>query len=236
MSKEQGIKNMKQRAMINDQLSMFNSQQEKNKEQLTTRTQKRETGTNKKRLAIFASGTGSNTQQIINHFTSPSSVATVTLIVCNKPGAGVLQIGEKEGIDNLLIDRERFFNGDAYLPVLQEAKIDLIVLAGFLWKIPLLLIHFFPERIINIHPALLPKYGGVGMYGNKLHKAVINAEETKSGITIHYVDEHYDEGDIIFQATCDVLPGDTPEVLAQRIHQLEHQHYPMVIEKIIRNF
>ena len=215
MNKEQG-------EMINGQRSMFNVQ----------------TGTgNQKRLAIFASGTGSNTQQIIDYFTSPSVKwhVTVSLIVCNKPGAGVLQIAQTKKINTLLIDRERFFYGDAYLDVLHETKIELIVLAGFLWKIPLPIIHAFPKRIINIHPALLPKYGGKGMYGNKVHEAVIEAGEKKSGITIHYVDEHYDEGDIIFQATCDVLPGDTPETLAQRIHKLEHKHYPAVIERLIRN-
>jgi formyltetrahydrofolate-dependent phosphoribosylglycinamide formyltransferase len=220
MNKEQ--MNKEQGEMINGQRSMFNVQ----------------TGTgNQKRLAIFASGTGSNTQQIIDYFTSPSVKwhVTVSLIVCNKPGAGVLQIAQTKKINTLLIDRERFFYGDAYLDVLHETKIELIVLAGFLWKIPLPIIHAFPKRIINIHPALLPKYGGKGMYGNKVHEAVIEAGEKKSGITIHYVDEHYDEGDIIFQATCDVLPGDTPETLAQRIHKLEHKHYPAVIERLIRN-
>lgn len=220
MNKEQ--MNKEQGEMINGQRSMFNVQ----------------TGTgNQKRLAIFASGTGSNTQQIIDYFTSPAVKwhVTVSLIVCNKPGAGVLQIAQTKKINTLLIDRERFFYGDAYLDVLHETKIELIVLAGFLWKIPLPIIHAFPKRIINIHPALLPKYGGKGMYGNKVHEAVIEAGEKKSGITIHYVDEHYDEGDIIFQATCDVLPGDTPETLAQRIHKLEHKHYPAVIERLIRN-
>ncbi len=224
-SEELGVRSWglgEQREMINDQRSMFNNQRE-------TR--------NEKRIAIFASGAGSNTQQVINYFNSISTpVATVVLIACNKPVAGVLEIAQKEGIESLLIDRERFFNGDAYLPVLQKAKIDLIVLAGFLWKIPLQFIHAFRNRIINIHPALLPKYGGNGMYGNKVHEAVINSGEKKSGITIHYVNEHYDEGDIIFQATCEVLTDDTAETLAQRIHQLEHQHYPKVIEKMVRNF
>ncbi len=218
---EQGTRNNESRETFNEQASMFN---------VTRETR------NQKRLAIFASGTGSNTQQIINFFSSLSLDVIISIIVCNKPGAGVLQFAQKEGIDSLLIDRERFYHGDGYLPVLQKAKIDLIVLAGFLWKIPLQFIHAFPKRIINIHPALLPKYGGNGMYGNKVHEAVLNSGEKKSGITIHYVDEHYDEGDIIFQATCDVLPDDTAETLAQRIHQLEHQHYPEVIEKMIRNF
>jgi phosphoribosylglycinamide formyltransferase-1 len=191
-----------------------------------------------KRLAIFASGTGSNTQQIINYFKAGSlnSNVTISLIVCNKAGAGVLQIAQREGIDILLIEQERFFFGDAYLQVFHETKIDLIVLAGFLWKIPLPLINAFPKRLINIHPALLPKYGGKGMYGNKVYEAVITGGEKKSGITIHFVDEHYDEGDIIFQATCDVMPGDTPETLAHRIHQLEYEHYPRVIEKLIKGF
>jgi phosphoribosylglycinamide formyltransferase-1 len=120
------------------------------------------------------------------------------------------------------------------LPQLKEAGITMIILAGFLWKIPQQLIIAFPRRIINIHPALLPKYGGKGMYGAKVHQAVIEAGEKETGITIHYVDEHYDNGDIIFQATCPVDPDDTPEKLAQRIHILEHQHFPLVIESLLR--
>jgi len=183
-------------------------------------------------IAIFASGAGSNAQKIIDHFRNSNHIK-VSLIVCNKPGAGILSIADREGIPALLIDKEKFFRGNAYMDELKEKKIDLIVLAGFLWKIPDELIKAFRGKIINIHPALLPKHGGKGMYGNYVHEAVIKAGEKESGITIHYVDEHYDNGDIIFQARCPVLENDTAESLAQRIHVLEHIHYPAIIEKIL---
>ena len=201
-----------------------------------------------KKIAIFASGAGSNAQKIIEYFASPQtpllaergeergemhSRIKIALIVCNKPGAGVIQIAEEEGISLLLIEKERFFRGDGYLPQLLEAGTDLIVLAGFLWKIPQTLINSFPKKIINIHPALLPKYGGKGMYGASVHQAVIDAKEKESGITIHYVDEHYDNGDVILQVKCKVLPDDNAETLAQRIHQLEHKHYSEAIEKLL---
>lgn len=186
-----------------------------------------------KHLAIFASGAGSNAQQIINYFKN-SDLAKIELIVCNKPGAGVINIAEKENIPVLMIEKERFFRGDGYLPEFKKAKTDLIVLAGFLWKIPQILIDAYPRRIINIHPALLPKYGGKGMYGQYVHEAILNAGEVESGITIHYVDEHYDNGDIIFQTACPVLDDDTAEDLAQRIHKLEHLHYPIVVEEVLK--
>jgi phosphoribosylglycinamide formyltransferase 1 len=183
-------------------------------------------------IAVFASGTGSNAEQIIRYFTDDPT-ATVALVVCNKPGAGVLSIAERAGVPTLLIEKERFFRGDAYLPELQAHGIGFIVLAGFLWKVPQALIAAYPRRIVNIHPALLPKYGGKGMYGNTVHETVILNGEVESGISIHYVDEHYDNGDIIFQTGCPVLPGDTAATLAARIHQLEHLHYPRVIEQVI---
>ena len=186
-----------------------------------------------KHISIFASGAGSNAQKIIDHFRNSDSVKVV-LIVCNKPGAGVINIGEKENIPVLLIEKERFFRGDAYVPVLREVKTDLIVLAGFLWKVPARLIEAYSKRIINIHPALLPKYGGKGMYGQFVHEAVLKSGDEKSGITIHYVDEHYDNGDVIFQTTCDVMKEDNAETLAQRIHQLEHKHFPVVVEEVVR--
>lgn len=190
---------------------------------------------NKKKfsLAIFASGNGTNAQKLIDYF-KDSPLAVITLIVCNKQGAGVLAIAEKETIPHILIEKERFFRGDAYLPQLQEAGIDFIVLAGFLWKVPSLLIEAYPRRIINIHPALLPKYGGKGMYGSFVHEAVLQAGEVETGITIHYVDEQYDNGDIIFQTACPVLPNDSPQTIAQRVHQLEHLHFPRVVEKALR--
>ena len=184
-------------------------------------------------IAIFASGTGSNAQKIIDHFKNSDGVK-ISLIVSNKPGAGVLSIAAKENIPVLLIEKEKFFHNNAYTDELKEKKIDLIVLAGFLWKIPGRLIKAFPRKIINIHPALLPKFGGKGMYGSFVHQAVISAGEIESGITIHYIDEHYDNGDIIFQARCAVLESDTPESLARRIHLLEHAHYPAVIEELTK--
>jgi phosphoribosylglycinamide formyltransferase-1 len=186
------------------------------------------------RLAIFASGTGTNAQKLIDYFRD-SATARVALIVCNKRGAGVLGIAEREGIPALLIEKEPFFHGDAYLPQLKEKGIDFIVLAGFLWKIPQALIDAFPRRIVNIHPALLPRFGGKGMYGQYVHEAVLQAGEVETGITIHYVDEHYDSGDVIFQTACPILEGDTPESIANRIHQLEHLHYPRVVEEIIKS-
>lgn len=181
-----------------------------------------------KKIAVFASGAGSNAQKIIDHFRSSEDVV-VSLIACNKPGAGVLKIAAKENIPSWIIEKEKFFHGNAYMDELKDAGTDLIVLAGFLWKVPVALIRAFPHKIVNIHPALLPKYGGKGMYGQYVHQAVIDNKEKESGITIHYVDEHYDHGDIIFQATCPVRENDTADSLAQRIHQLEHEHYPRVV-------
>lgn len=185
------------------------------------------------RIAIFASGAGSNAQKIIDHFRESTEIR-VALILCNKPGAGVMQIAAKENIPSLLIDKEKFFRGNAYTTELKDAGIDFIILAGFLWKIPVALIRAFPGKIINIHPALLPQYGGKGMYGHHVHQAVIDHQEKESGITIHYVDELYDHGDIIFQAKCPVLASDNADTLASRIHQLEHQHYPAVIEQLLQ--
>jgi formyltetrahydrofolate-dependent phosphoribosylglycinamide formyltransferase len=183
-----------------------------------------------KKIAVFASGAGSNAAKIIDRFRTQESI-NVALIVCNKPDAGVLKIAAKENIPSLIIEKERFFRGDAYKKELKE--IDLIVLAGFLWKIPILLIKAFHHRIINIHPALLPKYGGKGMYGQWVHQAVIDNKEKESGITIHYVDEVYDHGKTIFQATCPVHSTDTATSLARRVAALEHKHYPEVIERLI---
>ncbi len=191
-------------------------------------------------IAIFASGTGSNAQKIIDFFTSPltslqkSRRTKVVLIVSNNANAGVLKIAEKEKISSLIIERKKFYE-DGYLSELKKYKIDLIVLAGFLWKIPLILIRSYQNKIINIHPALLPKFGGKGMYGNKVHEAVINSKEKESGISIHYVDELYDHGTIIFQAKCKIDEDDTPNLLAQKIHALEHKYYPLIIEKCLNH-
>ena len=183
-------------------------------------------------IVIFASGTGSNAQQIIDRFRDAPPVV-VSLIVSNKPGAGVLKIAEREKIPSLIIEKERFFRGDGYVNELKERGIQWIILAGFLWKIPVTLIKAFPGRIINIHPALLPKYGGKGMYGHFVHEAVIAAKEKESGITIHYVDEQFDHGKHILQATCPVEPGETPETLAKKVQVLEHKHYPEVIAGLV---
>lgn len=184
-------------------------------------------------IAIFASGAGSNAQQIINHFSLSPSVK-IALIVCNKPGAGILNIASQQGIPSLLIERDRFFNGDNYLPELKAHQIDFIVLAGFLWKIPEALIKAYPKKMVNIHPALLPKYGGKGMFGHYVHEAVINNKEKESGITIHYVDELYDHGAVIFQAVCAVEENDTAGTLAQKIQVLEHTHFAKVIEGVLQ--
>ncbi len=184
-------------------------------------------------IAIFASGAGSNAQKIIEYF-KDSALVKISLIVTNKKNAGVLEISEKEKIPSLIIEKEKFFRGNAYLDELKEKNIDFIVLAGFLWKIPQLLLSTYPKRITNIHPALLPKYGGKGMYGPNVHEAVIAGKEKESGITIHYVDEHYDNGDIILQVKCSLLDGDTPESLANRIHTLEYTNYPVIIEELVK--
>jgi phosphoribosylglycinamide formyltransferase 1 len=189
---------------------------------------------NKKNLVLFASGAGSNAKQIINYFQG-SEKARVALVVCNKPGAGVIEVAEQAGIPLLMIEKDRFFNGDGYTRELKAVSADLLVLAGFLWKVPQTLIDAYPRAIINIHPALLPKFGGKGMYGQYVHQSVINSGEVESGITIHYVDEHYDNGDIIFQTGCPVLPGDSTETLAQRVHLLEHMHYARVVDGLLEN-
>ncbi len=185
------------------------------------------------KIAIFASGAGSNAQKIIDYFKRNSSVK-ISLVVCNKKVAGVLDIAAKEKIPSLVIERNKFFEEDNYLPFLKELGIDFIVLAGFLWKMPAAIINSYPNKIVNIHPALLPKYGGKGMYGQRVHDAVIQAKDPISGISIHYVDELYDHGNIIFQATCPIEETDTAESLAQKIHQLEHLHYPVVIETVLK--
>ena len=186
-------------------------------------------------IAIFASGAGSNARQIIDHFAGSSTIK-IALIVCNNPGAGVVTIAQKENIPVQLIGKDRFYNGDAYLAAIKEKQVNSIVLAGFLWKIPGPLLNAYPKKIINIHPALLPKYGGPGMYGHFVHEAVIRHKESETGISVHYVDEIYDHGEIIFQARCPVEDNDTAETLAQKIHVLEHRHYPAVIEKWLADF
>ena len=185
------------------------------------------------KIAIFASGAGSNAQKIIEHFRMKAGVK-IELVVCNKPGAGVIKIAQDHNIECLLVNKEFPLNSESFVAALKERGIDFIILAGFLSKIPQALILAFPKKIINIHPALLPAYGGKGMYGMFVHEAVIAHKEKQSGISIHYVDELYDHGEIIYQATYDILPNDTAETLAEMIHRLEHKHYPTVIENIVK--
>lgn len=187
------------------------------------------------KLAIFASGAGSNAKKIIEFFNNQENrlIATIGLMVTNNPSAGVIEIAKKAGIPVLEISRERFFKGDGYLPEFKKMGIKYVILAGFLWKIPHTLISEFPGRILNIHPALLPKFGGRGMYGFMVHEAVLAAKDSHSGITIHEVDEQYDHGNYVFQAQCEVDAGETAESLANKIQQLEHKHYPLVIKEFI---
>lgn len=186
---------------------------------------------NKNKLVIFASGAGSNAQKIIDYF-KEKKTAEIVLIVTNNPKAGVLQIAAKEKIPVLMIEKNQF-KETAFLDKIKSFNPDLVVLAGFLWKIPEILIQSFPHQIINIHPALLPAFGGKGMYGNAVHSAVIKARQKESGITIHYVDEKYDHGEVIFQAKCKLDDKETAESLAKKIHQLEHQYFPLTIDQLL---
>lgn len=185
-----------------------------------------------KNIAVFASGTGSNARKLIEYF-KQSPLGRVSLVVSNKANAGVLDIAREHGVETALITRAGFYESDDFLQVLREKKIDFIVLAGFLWLVPAWLVKAYRGRIVNIHPALLPKYGGKGMYGIHVHEAVVAAGEKESGITIHQVNEHYDEGDTIFQARCPVLPDDTAADLAKRVLALEHRHFPEVVEQAL---
>ncbi|RLD58870.1 MAG: phosphoribosylglycinamide formyltransferase [Bacteroidetes bacterium] len=183
-------------------------------------------------LAIFASGSGTNAQQIIEHF-KDSSFVSIKHIFCNRKDAYVLNRAKDFLIPSTIFSKKEFYHSTSILEKLLENKIDYIILAGFLWLIPLDILKEFPNRIINIHPALLPKYGGKGMYGGFVHEAVIKNREKESGITIHFVNEKYDDGEIIFQANCNIDTEDTPENLAAKIHKLEHEHFPKIIEKVV---
>jgi phosphoribosylglycinamide formyltransferase 1 len=183
-------------------------------------------------IALFASGSGTNAQTIIEYFKTKEKYP-VKLILSNKPDAFVLKRANKYGISTRVFSKDEFYTTNNILNLLKEYNIDLIVLAGFLWLIPDNLLLNYKNRIINIHPALLPKYGGKGMYGMKVHEAVVRNKDVKTGITIHYVDEVYDNGEIIFQVECPVYPSDTPDEVALKVHQLEYEHFPRVIEKIL---
>ncbi|MFM8370775.1 MAG: phosphoribosylglycinamide formyltransferase [Bacteroidota bacterium] len=185
-------------------------------------------------IAIFASGSGSNARKIMEYFQS-SGVGRVVVVVCNRKNAGVIGIAAEFGVPVQMIDRNLFYESEQLLDVLENYSTDFIALAGFLWLIPGYLIKAYPDRIVNIHPALLPKYGGHGMYGHHVHEAVKAAGEQESGPTIHYVNEHYDEGDIIFQTSCQLSPEDTPDDIARKVLALEHKYYPRIIEEVLLN-
>lgn len=184
------------------------------------------------KIAIFGSGSGTNAENIMQYFKGNPSIE-VALVISNKADAYILDRAWLHHIPDVVYSKSDFRNVDNLLSLLDWYEIDFVVLAGFLLQIPVELIHKYPNKIINIHPALLPKFGGKGMYGDKVHEAVIAEGEKISGITIHYIDEHYDSGSVIFQATCDVLPTDTPHDLAARIHALEYKYFPKVIEETI---
>lgn len=187
----------------------------------------------KKRIAIFASGSGSNAQKIMEHF-KRNSEAEVVLILTNNPQAYVLQRADNFEIPSHIFTREEFYKTDNIIKLLKNLQVDLIVLAGFLWLVPENLLKAFPNKIINLHPALLPKYGGKGMYGDHVHNAVLAAKEEESGITIHFVNEKFDEGEILHQSRFKIEPGDTLEIIKFKGQQLEHQHFPRVIESLLR--
>jgi phosphoribosylglycinamide formyltransferase-1 len=188
-----------------------------------------------KRIAIFASGSGTNAKNIIKYFQGNKS-AEVVLVLSNNPDAFVLNRASDLNVKTIIFDKDQLNDPDWGFENLSNLELDLIVLAGFLWKFPTHLLNMFQNKVLNIHPALLPKYGGKGMYGTNVHKAVVANRETESGITIHYVNEHYDEGAIIFQAKCSVLQTDTFEDVAAKIHQLESNHFPEVIQNtLIKN-
>ncbi len=180
------------------------------------------------RLALFASGSGSNAEKIVDYFRGHPTVS-VDLILCNNPQAGVIARAERLGVPLVLFDRAQFRSGEV-LEILRKHDIEYLVLAGFLWLVPSAYVEAYPDRILNLHPALLPKFGGKGMYGHHVHEAVVAAGETESGITIHVVNERYDEGAVVFQASFPVEPTDTPEDVARKGQVLEHAHFPKVIE------
>lgn len=185
-----------------------------------------------KHIVLFASGSGSNVENIANYFEGDRRVR-LKGVLCNNPRAGVVERCKRLGLALYCFNRPAYEEEDGILALLQSLKPDLIVLAGFLWKIPEAVIAAFPDRIVNIHPALLPKFGGRGMYGMHVHNAVIKAGEAESGITIHRVNEAYDEGSILMQKTVPIQPGDTPELLAEKIHALEFKYYPQAIAALL---
>lgn len=187
-----------------------------------------------KNIAIFASGTGSNAQVIINHFKSHPHIK-VSLVLTNNPSAGVLKIAQQEKIISAILTKDAFQDESNVSKILNALQIDYIILAGFLQKVPDFMVQKYKDRIVNIHPALLPKYGGKGMYGQKVHEAVIADKATQTGITIHFVNENYDEGNIILQKEVAIDSSDTPTSIAEKVQQLEHTWYSQAIESLINN-
>jgi len=187
----------------------------------------------KKRIAIFASGSGSNAQKIMEYFKKHQD-AEIAIVLTNNPEAYVLQRADNFEIPSHIFDKHEFYKTDDTVKLLKNLQIDLIVLAGFLWLIPENLIKAFPNKIINIHPALLPKYGGKGMYGDKVHQAILDAGEEESGITIHFINEHFDEGEAIHQSRFKIEKGDDIEMIKFKGQQLEHLHYPKVVEQLLK--
>lgn len=185
-----------------------------------------------KHIAIFASGSGTNAENIARYFFQSETV-TVAVVLSNKQEAGVHARMKALGIPTLTFGNAEFAEGTPVLAVLNAYRVDFIVLAGFLAKIPPALLQAYPAKIVNIHPALLPKFGGKGMYGMRVHEAVVASGEKETGITIHRIDENYDRGTTVFQAVCPVLPGETPEEVAAKVHALEYEHFPEVIERLL---
>jgi phosphoribosylglycinamide formyltransferase-1 len=186
-----------------------------------------------KKVAVFASGSGTNFQQICEYFNQKNGEVKIELLIVNKPNAYVLERAKQLNVKSFYFNREDFYSSDRVVECLLENQIDFIVLAGFLWLVPNNILKEYENKIINIHPALLPRYGGKGMHGHHVHEAVIAAREQESGITIHYVNERYDEGNIIFQAKCTITPEDTADTLAEKIHLLEKEHFPKVIDNLL---
>lgn len=186
-----------------------------------------------KNLAIFASGTGSNAKKIIDHFKHHTEI-NVSLIISNNPSAKVLIMAEKEGVPTMVISRNKFYGNEDILKIFNKYLVDYVVLAGFLWLVPSYLVKAYKNRMVNIHPALLPKFGGKGMYGMNVHEAVKKAGEYESGMTIHYVSEQYDDGDIVFQKACSLSNDDTPQTIANKVLELEHRYFPIIIDNLVK--
>ncbi len=185
-----------------------------------------------KKIVLFASGSGTNAENIIRYFQS-NKKAEVVAVLSNKKDAGVLKRAQQLGVDTIVFTRSELYQEGVVLEHLRRLSPDLIVLAGFLWMFPPVILQEFQNKVVNIHPALLPKFGGKGMYGMRVHQAVVDQKEKESGISIHLVNEAYDEGKLLFQKSIPLSPEDTPEALAQKIHALEYEHFPQVIEKLL---